>query len=412
MTADSAPGRWHKWELLGLLSLAFFFHQGDRAIFGVVLAEIRADLRLTDSQLGMVGSVMFLTLAMLMPLAGYAGDRWPKKWIITIGLTFWSAATLCTGFVEGLLGLVLLRGLALAAGESVYAPAAYALLAKYHRTTRSLAMSVHQAAMYLGVMTSGFLGGWLAQVWGWRAAFYGFGAGGIVLGMICVWRLRDPAPQNIGAAMATPRMSEALGAIFRVRTALLLTVGFTAIVFVNNAYVVWAPEFLRQKTGIPMAQAGAYAMFYHHLAALGGVLIGGLVSDRWVRSRPTVRLEMQAVAMALGVPAILWMGLASSIASACTAMACFGLCRGVYECNTHASLFDVVEPRARSSAVSAMVMVAFLVGSTSPWLIGRARETLGGFAVPIACLASCYLIGAAAVGWARLVHFKLDRVVE
>jgi len=412
MTANPSTGRWHKWELLLLLSLAFFFHQGDRAIFGVVLADIRADLRLTDSQLGMVGSVLFFTLALLMPLAGYAGDRWSKKWIITLGLTFWSAATLCTGLTQGLLGLLLLRGVALAAGESVYAPAAYALLAKYHHITRSLAMSVHQAAMYLGVMTSGFLGGWLAQVWGWRAAFFGFGAGGIVLGIVCVWRLRDPVVQARGTGMAAPSMRAALGVIFRVRTALLLTAGFTAIVFVNNAYVVWAPEFLRQKTGIPMVQAGAYAMFYHHLAALGGVLMGGIVSDRWVRTRPTVRLEMQAVAMLLGVPAILWMGLASSLASVCAAMACFGICRGVYECNTHASLFDVVEPRARASAVSAMVMVAFLVGSTSPWLIGRAREALGGFGVPVACLAACYLIGGTAVGWARLAHFKRDRVVE
>ena len=90
-------GRDYKWELLALLCLAFFFHQGDRAIFGVVLPEIREDLRLSDSQLGFVGTVLFFTLAVMMPIAGYLGDMLRKKWVITGALLFWSSSTLFTG---------------------------------------------------------------------------------------------------------------------------------------------------------------------------------------------------------------------------------------------------------------------------------------------------------------------------
>lgn len=428
----------YKWELLALLSLAFFFHQGDRAIFGVVLSQIRADLALSDSQVGLVGSVLFLTLALLMPFAGYAGDRWPKERVITACLVFWSAATLFTGLAGGIVTLVLLRSVATAGGESFYAPAAYSLLARYHRDTRSLAMSVHQAALYTGVMTSGFLGGWIAELWGWRSAFYAFGGAGILLGVVFIFRLRDPsgpaarvagdssaggarAPQRpgsgAGAAASEKPLSlpAALGLLFRVPTALLLTVAFTAIVFVNNAYVVWAPEFLREKGGLSLALAGGYAMFFHHLAALVGVLVGGWLSDRWARSRPTARLELQTVSMGLGVPAIAWMGLAPGVTATCVAMALFGLCRGFYESNTHASLFDVIEPRCRASAVAVMVMIAFLAGSLSPWLLGRLREVFpagAGLGYGFASFAAVYAVGAGAVLLARFRFFARDRVTE
>jgi MFS family permease len=100
-------------------------------------------------------------------------------------------------------------------------------------------MGLHQAALYIGVMASGLLGGWIADHFGWRAAFYVFGGGGIVLGIVCIFRMRSaPAPVGEGAARVPPLAS--LLYLFRVRTAVLLTVGFTAIVTVNNGFVVWA----------------------------------------------------------------------------------------------------------------------------------------------------------------------------
>lgn len=408
----------YKWELLLLLCLAFFFHQGDRAIYGVVISEIGRDLGLTSSQLGTVGSVLFLTMALIMPLAGFVGDAFKKNWIITGCLIFWSAATLFTGCVGGIVGLILLRSVATAGGEAFYSPAAYPLIAKFHVKTRALALSCHQAALYVGVMTSGFLGGWIAQEWGWRSAFYVFGACGILLGLVFIFRLKDPS--DPGAAPA-PRLGvrgliDAAGVIFRTPTALMLTAGLTAIVFVNNAFIVWAPEFLREKdAGLSLALAGGYSMFWHHLPALAGISLGGPLSDWLVARRSTVRLELQATAMALGVPSIILMGMAPSLTLACVGLGLFGWFRGLYESNTHAALFEVVGQRHRASAVAIMVMIAFLVGSTSPWLLGRCREWLGegrGLSLGFAAMSMAYLFGAAAVATARLAFFKRDRIQE
>lgn len=407
--------RYYKWELLLLLCLAFFFHQGDRAIYGVVIPGIRAELHLDDEQLGVVGSVLFFTMALMMPAAGLVGDKFKKNWIITVCLIFWSSATLFTGCVQGLVGLILLRSVATAGGEAFYSPAAYPLMAKFHQRTRALALSLHQAALYVGVMTSGFLGDWIQQEWGWRAAFYVFGGCGILLGFVFVFRLKDspdpPAPT--GAVPGNGGMLEALAVIFRIPSALMVTLGLTAIVFVNNGFIVWAPEFLREKENLAMA--GGYALFWHHLPALIGISIGGPLSDYWAIKRPTARLELQAVAMALGVPSIVLMGLAPSFAIACLGLALFGFFRGLYESNTHAAMFQVVAPRYRASAVAIAVMFAFLVGSSSPWLLGKCRVWFGaehGLSYGFAAMAGAYLVGAIAIATARFAFFHRDQITE
>ena len=406
----------YKWELLALLFCAFFFHQGDRAIFGVVLSAIKSDLRLADSELGLVGTVLFVTLALMMPVAGYLGDIWNRKKIIIGSLLFWSAATMCTGFAGGLVALIAFRSVATAGGESFYAPAAYPLLAAHHTRTRALALSIHQASLYIGVMVTGFLGGYIAERWGWRATFLLYGGGGIVLGCVLTWRLLDAPPPAAGPT-AGPRDSvwQALGVLFRSPTALLLTTGFTAIVFVNNAYVVWAPVFLQERFNLSLTQAGGYAMSYHHLAALAGILVGGWLSDRMAAVRPVFRLEMMGTAMLLGVPVIFLMGRADSLIVACTTMACFGLFRGFYEANTHAALFQVIAPPHRASAVGVMIMLAFLVGSLSPWLLGRLRELSPagqGLGQGFSLLSGAYLGGGLAVMAAVLFTFQRDRFIE
>ena len=408
----------YKWELLALLSAAFFFHQADRAIFGVVLSSIKVELGLTDSQLGLVGTSLFATLAVMVPIAGFLGDRLSRKWIITSSLLFWSLATAVTGFAQGLRGLILFRSVATGSGESFYAPSAYSLVAAYHKKTRSLALSIHQAALYIGVMSSGFLAGWVAENWGWRSAFYAFGALGVLLGVAFIFRLRD-APQaegrSDGKGEERPTISEALRVLVRTPIALLLTAGFCAIVFVNNAYVVWAPAFVQHKFSLSLTQAGGGAMFYHHAAAFGAIMLGGILTDRMVPTCPSFRLRLQAVALLLGAPMIYWLGMTGDLCMTWIAMAAFGFFRGLFEANTHASLFDVVPPKYRATAVGLMTMTAFLIGSLSPVLLGRLCDVYGkahGMAVGFTVLSVAYVVGSAAIFCSLLFTFRHDRVIE
>lgn len=405
----------YKWELLALLCCAFFFHQGDRAIYGVVLPAVRADLGLSDSQLGLVGTVLFGMLALMMPVAGYLGDIWNRRWIIICSLFFWSIATMCTGFAGGLAALIAFRSVATAGGESFYTPAAYPLLAAHHVRTRGLALAIHQAALYVGVMVSGFIGGYIAERWGWRSAFYAFGGGGALLGFVLLWRLADSPADRVEQPTRPEPAWRALGVLFRTPSALLLTAGFTAIVFVNNAYVVWSPFFLQERFGLSLTAAGGYAMFYHHLAALLGILLGGWWSDRRVAQQPVFRPKLMATAMLLGAPTIYLFGHVASLAAVCVTIAAFGFFRGLYEANTHAALFQVIAPRHRASAVGIMSMIAFLLGSISPWLLGRIREHSAaqeGLAHGFSMFSCAYMVGSAALFVVAFVTFDRDRIAE
>ena len=405
----------YRWELLILLFFTYFLHQADRAIFGIVLPSIKSELRLTDTQLGLSGTVLFLVLAVMVPAAGWLGDRWSKKWIITGSLFFWSTATMLTGLSRGLLGLILFRSVATGGGESFYGPAATALIAAFHRKTRALALSIHQGSLYFGIMISGFLAAWVSEQFGWRSTFYIFGGCGLLLGGILIFRLRDP---HVGESEAAPEQEsvpplESVKTLVRIPTVPLLTVGFSAIVFVNNAYLVWAPMFIGTKFGIKEITAGGFSMFYHHLAALFGVLLGGALADAVVPRRPTFRLQLQAAAMLCGVPLIFLLGRIESLPVLWIVIALFGFVRGLYESNTHAAVFDVVPQRLRATVVGLMIMCGFLLGSLSPLLLGLLGDRYGtatGLGIGFSCLSLAWLIGGLSVVTALCVTFNRDRL--
>jgi MFS family permease len=399
----------YKWEALALLWFAFFFNQADRQIFGVVLPLIREDLHLTDAELGFIASALGWALAVTVPFAGWASDRYPKNWVITLSLCFWSAATLFTGMSSTFMQFVLLRSVATGGGEAFYAPAANALISDLHRETRARAMAIHQTALYVGVIASGVIAGWIGQKWGWRPAFYVFGAGGIFLSAIFAFRLRRPDTAANPLEVDEGKAPSVIRLFLAKPTAVLLTVAFTAVVFVNVGYLAWMPTFLHERFGLSLTAAGFSSMFYHHVSALAGVLLGGWWSDRAVQSDPNARLKLQCLGLALGAPFILLMGTGSTQFAVLAGSAGFGFFRGLFEANLYAVLFDVIAPKLRASASGFMIMFAFLTGACSPYLLGVLKPTLG-LANGLASLGVVYLLGAIAIAVAWRVYAARDRL--
>ena len=189
----------YKWEVLALLWVAYLLNQADRQVFNVVLPLIREDLGLTDVAIGSIATIFNLVYAFLVPVAGFIGDRFSRKWIVTFSVLFWSIATMCTGLANGMIMLVIMRSVATGGGEAFFGPPNYSLLAQYHNKTRAFAMSIHQTAYYIGIILSGYVAGYVGQVWGWRSAFYVFGAVGVIHGIVMAFRLKDKkdaAPQT------------------------------------------------------------------------------------------------------------------------------------------------------------------------------------------------------------------------
>ncbi len=416
-------GKNYKWLLLAFLSMAFFFHQADRVLFGLLTIPIQDELHLTDLQIGWINTALFCTLAVMTPIGGFVGDRFSRKWIITFSLLFWSLMTACTGFVGGMCGLIFFRSIATGGGESFYVPSALALLASHHRETRSVALSVHQAALYVGLMFSGALVAWALHLFGgWRPVFFTFGGLGFLLGVVFVWALkerRDDGDKGVDgddckAKGEKPPLVKGLKAYFCNPSALLATGGFLAVVFANNAYLSWAPKFMARKFELGVGAAGYGAMLYHHVAAFVAIMAGAFLTDACVRRNPRFRLLLQTVALLLGAPALILFGFAPSCIAAWAGVALYGVFRGLFEVNAHASLFDVVPPCHRSTAEGLMTMVAFFTGSLSPLMIGALSDKYGvrGFEIGFSILGIGYLLGAAAIAASFFFTFKKDRIQE
>lgn len=383
----------YKWELLFWLWLAFFFNQADRQIFNVVLPLIKADLQLSDAQLGLVASLFVLVIGLCIPVAGIVGDRFNRKTILCLSLFVWSAATFVTGASTLLWHLIFLRSIAVGGGEAFYAPAANALLGDHHVKSRAVALSVHQTALYAGVVLSGWLGAWLGEQYGWKTTFYVFGGVGVLLAGLLALRLRSAPPP---AAANSPDWRAGIRAFAGERRAWLLTAAFAGMVLVNVGYLTWMPTFLHEKFSLSLTQAGFHSMFYHHLFAFFGVLLGGFGSDWVARRTARGRLILQATALLLGVPFIWLMGQSASLSGTYIALAGFGLCRGVYDANLYATLFDVVAPAYRATSAGLMAMAAFLVGSLSPYVLG-VMKPVWGLETGLSSLSLAYLLAGICV---------------
>ena len=402
-----------------MLSCAFFVHQADRALFGLLTIPIQDDLHLTDVQIGWINTTLSWTLAAMTVVAGFLGDRLSRKWIITLSLIAWSLMTICMGFIGGFAGALFFRSIATGVGESFYAPSAYALIAVHHKETRSVALSIHQAALYVGLMVSGLAVAWMLGFLGtWRNVFIAFGAAGCALGVFFIWALRDGTNScsNRRTQLSTSnfRLSTSLRAYFCNPSALCATAGFVAIVFVNNAYLFWAPKFAAEKFAIGVGEAGKGVMLWHHLFAFAAILAGGIVTDHFVKKMPRFRLGFQSVALLCGAPALLWIGLAPSFASLLVAASAYGVFRGFFEVNTHASLFDVVAPDHRSTAVGLLNMIAFFFGGLSGVAMGALSQRWGvrGFEIGFGIMAAAYALGAALMAFSFFFTFNKNRITE
>ncbi|MBR6588481.1 MAG: MFS transporter [Kiritimatiellae bacterium] len=412
----------YKWLLIAMLSCAFFFHQADRALFGLLTIPIQKDIGLTDVQIGWINTTLSWTLAAMTVVAGFVGDRCSRKWLITLSLIAWSLMTVCMGFIGGFWGALFFRSIATGVGESFYAPSAYALIAVHHKKTRSLALSIHQAALYVGLMVSGLAVAWLLGFLGsWRSVFIAFGAVGCLLGIMFIWTLKDGERGEKSEEKRVKSedkrgigLGESLRAYFCNPSALCATAGFVAIVFVNNAYLFWAPKFAAEKFAIDVGEAGKGVMLWHHLFAFGAILVGGVLTDRFVAKMPRFRLGFQIAALLLGAPMLLWIGLSQSFVTLLVAASAYGVFRGFFEVNTHASLFDVVPPQFRSTAVGLLNMIAFFFGGLSGVAMGALSQKFGvrGFEIGFGIMAAFYAVAALLMMFSFFFTFKKNKVVE
>lgn len=402
----------YKWRLIIILWVAYFLNQGDRQIFNVVIPLIKADLHISDVEIGLVATIFTLIYGILVPVAGFVGDLVSKKKIIFFSLLVFSLGTLLTGLSNGVILLVIFRSIATGGGEAFYYPAATSLIAQFHKKTRAMAMSIHQTSVYIGTIASGFIAGYIGENYGWHMAFLSFGIIGVIWAFIVLFGVKNaPAPKEEKDRLDTPSLKEIIVTIFQKKTVYFLSMAFGCMCFVNIGYLTWMPTFLHEKFQLSLSASGLHSTLYHFIFAFLGVMLGAKISDKLASKRKQIRMEIAFFGLLLGAPFIFWMGITDSKEACYAAMALFGLFRGIYDSNLFAALFDVIEPRFRASSTGIMLAFAFIIGALAPVVLGWIK-TIAGLDTGISFLSIFYLMGAILVFIGLKLFFYRDYYQE
>lgn len=388
---------WYKWEVLLLLWMAYLLNQADRQVFNTVLPAIRDTLSLTDTSIGLIATIFNLCYAVMVPLGGWAGDRFSRKWVTTVSILFWSVATMFTGLATGVIMLILLRSVATGGGEAFFGPANYSLLGQYHKETRARAMSIHQTAYYIGVILAGWLAGYIADRLGWEYSFIIFGAAGIIWGVVMAIRLKDrknedQSTENRCADNEKIGIFDGFKTVFSTPTALMLTIGFSGLIFVITGFMTWIPAFLQEEFGQSQAAAGFNSMFYTYAAAFAGVLLAGSLSDRLASRSNKARMMLQAFGLIAGAVFLFIMGESRTIWVLYLCFAGWGFFRAFFDANTYTILYDVTPPRLHASCSSAMITTGFAVGALAPVVLGAMKESIGSLTSTFPVLGAIWVV--------------------
>ena len=407
----------NKWILLALLCLIFITYTVDRALLGLLVVPIQKDLGLTDVQFGFLSAAIFWTFSVCVPFSGLAGDRFNRAKLIGFAAVAWSAMAILAGFAGGFWTLFLFASIALVAPQTMYGPSANALLAEQHVKTRTVALSCHQAAYYTGWCLSGAaVAGVLALFGTWRAAFFTFGAVGLLLGVffLCLTRRLGGTAGTNGTAGTRPTLASSLKSFFGCRTALLVAVCYVLEAFIGFGYCSWGTKFIAQKFDLTPSVAGTGVMFSYNIAAFLAILATGFVTDRFVRKFPRVRLALSAGALVLQVPALVVFGFAPSLPLVWTSAVLLGAMIGVVGANQFTMVFDVVPSQCRAGSIGFLNVIAGLVGSTAPIVLGTLSQRFGvhGFEIGFASFGAVALVAIAGLVSAMLFTFRADLIKE
>ena len=402
-----ANAKWYKWEVLALLWVAYLLNQGDRQVFNSVLPLIRDSLGLTDSSVSLIAVFFNLFYAVMVPLGGWFGDRFSRKWVCTLSILFWSIATMLTGLANGVFLLILTRSVATGGGEAFFGPANYSLLGQYHTDTRARAMSIHQTSYYVGVILAGWLAGYIGDHLGWKYAFYIFGGAGVIWAAVMALRLKD-LPRTVAPKTEKPGIWSGFKTVFTTPTALMVTLGFCGFIFVITGYMTWVPTFLQENFGQTGAQAGLNSMLWTYAAAFIGVLLAGTLSDRWAAKDPKKRMLIQGAGLILGAAFLPFMGTVKSLWLLYLCFAGWGFFRAFFDANIYAALYDVTPEHLHASCSSAMIMTGFAVGATAPYVLALIKESTGSLNATFPILGIIWLVCGLTCLWVSYRHYNHD----
>ena len=392
----------YPWIVVGLLWVVALLNYMDRQMLSTMREAMQIDIAELESAVnfGRLMAIFLWIYGCISPFAGAIADRISRKWLIIGSLAVWSGVTLAMGFCTTYNQIYVLRAL-MGISEALYIPAGLSLIADYFTgSSRSLAVGIHMTGLYLGQAVGGF-GATIAAAFSWQQTFLCFGIAGVADAALLAILLEDRRNEKseCGPDAAEPTGKEPVWKSFAL---IFSNISFWTILFFFAASSLpgwstknWLPTLFAESLGIPMSQAGPLSTITIAVSSFFGVLIGGSLSDNWVRKNIRGRIYTSAIGLAMMIPALVFIGLGSGLVSAIGAGVCFGVGYGMFDTNNMPILCQFVSSRHRATAYGIMNMTGVFFGALITQVLGRWADNgnLGlGFALMAAALGIALLL--------------------
>lgn len=369
----------------GLLSVVYTCNFLDRQLMSILQESIKADLRLTDTQLGMVTGLAFALVYTVLgiPIAWLA-DRTHRVRIIAIACTAWSLASAACGLAISFPTLALAR-LGVGVGEAGASPPAYSVIADYFPARRrGVGLAIYALGVPIGTMIGSGAGAWIDKHYGWRNAFFAVGAPGVLLALLVLLLVREPARgrfdiKAVGAIDHHARISlfESIRLFFANPTLRLTALSSGLSAFVGYAMLNWSPSFLIRIKHMDRADLALYYSLLVGLTGVFGTFGSGWLVDRLARLSRRAYALVPMAAFALSLPCYLLFVWAPTWQLALVFLAGPAMLNNMYLAPAITVIQNAVPSGQRGASSAILLFVLNLIGlGGGPVFIGTISDLL------------------------------------
>lgn len=364
----------YPWIVVALLWGVALLNYMDRQMLSTMRDAMQVDIaELQEGKyFGYLMAIFLWIYGLMSPISGFIADRLNRKWLIVGSLFVWSSVTYLMGVATTFTQVFWLRAL-MGVSEALYLPAGLALIADYHEgRSRSLAVGLHMTGLYTGQAIGGF-GATVAAASSWHTTFHWFGIIGIAYAVVLMLFLRDirrsPEPLKSNSNTA-PKRGNVFKALVTNGAFWVILLYFAASSLPGWATKNWLPTLFASNLDMGMDKAGPLATITIAVSSFLGVLIGGTLSDRWVRRNLRGRVYTSAIGLGLTIPSLYLLGFGHTVVALAGAGMIFGIGFGMFDTNNMPILCQFVSARHRATAYGVMNMVGVFAGAAITNVLG------------------------------------------
>ena len=366
---------------LGLLTVVYSFNFIDRQLLAILQESIKADLSLSDSQLGLLTGFAFAVFYVTagIPIARWA-DHSNRRNIVALALFLWSFMTALSGLAQNYIQLLLAR-IGVGVGEAGGSPPSHSIISDiFPAGQRASALGFYSTGVSFGILFGFLFGGWLNEFFGWRVAFFVVGAPGIALAVLVRYSLREPlrgmAEQRTvsSEAVTTRQVIKLLWSRMSFRH-LALAAALNA--FVGYSVSSWSASFFIRSHGMTTGELGTWLAMIIGLGGAFGVFFGALLADRLAPRDKRWYVWLPAVSCLVIAPFSAAVYLVEQPYVALALLVVPGLLHNVFLGNTLAVTHGMVGLRMRAMSSAILFFIINIIGlGAGPWSVGVLSDYL------------------------------------